>query len=93
MTKEAVGRKGLSVGRELDGVVDHSTLPCDEAGWLRNKSAPPRWAFGGALRGETAAPIFLAALCMTACSTLVFCNDHGRFVDDESWGHRRGGRH
>lgn len=26
------------MGRDLDGVVDHFTLPCDEAGWLRNKS-------------------------------------------------------
>ncbi|MFJ9025979.1 lamin tail domain-containing protein [Streptomyces sp. NPDC102259] len=25
--------------------------------------------------------------------TATLRNDHGRFVDDESWGHRRGGRH
>lgn len=38
------------MGRDLDGVVDHFTLPCDEAGWLRNKSGATGLGFAVQLK-------------------------------------------
>ncbi|CAL9624424.1 hypothetical protein SUDANB58_05911 (plasmid) [Streptomyces sp. enrichment culture] len=47
--------EGAGVGRDpgLDGVVDHFTLPGDEAGWLRNRTGATRLGFAVRLKFPT----------------------------------------